>query len=302
MTLSFFFDKLYIVMDMDGILIIDKDKDMTSRDVVNIVGKKLNTKHVGHTGTLDPLATGVLVLGVNDGCKIIELLTGSTKTYEAQILVGTSTDTYDITGKILEKVDIDMVDYNLVKKVIDNFPRVYEQEVPIYSAVHVNGKRLYEYARSDISVELPKRKVEIYDLELLDISNNIIKIKATVSKGTYIRSLINDIGRRLNIPCCMKNLRRIKQGIFDITMAYKIDEIDSNTKLISIKDALNNMETIMVDDITKTKVSNGMILSFDTYSDMVLVVDHNDKLLAIYKRYEKDKTKMKPYKVFKEEK
>ena len=284
---------------MNGILVINKEKGMTSRDIVNAVCKKLGTRHVGHTGTLDPIATGVLVLGVNDGCKIIELLTSSRKTYEAEVVMGIETDTLDVTGNILKEEEVH-IDESKIKEVINNFPRKYEQEVPKYSAVHVNGKRLYEYARNDIEVKLPKREVEIYSLDLLSINNNTFKIRCDVSKGTYIRSLIRDIGSMLGISCCMKELNRTKQGIFDIEEAYNLEDINVDTKLISIKDALSNLEKIEVSDDIAIKVSNGMVLKLDANSDLVLV-ENNDKLLAIYKRYDKDKSMMKPYKVFKEE-
>lgn len=299
MTLSFFSDKIYIVIIMNGILVIDKEKNVTSRDVVNMACKKLGTRHIGHTGTLDPIATGVLVLGINDGCKIIELLTSNTKTYEAEILMGISTDTLDITGNIVNKVDVDIT-CDKVKEVISTFPKKYLQEVPIYSAVHVDGKRLYEYARSKEEVELPKREVEIYELELISFDKDRFKIKTTVSKGTYIRSLIKDIGNMLGIPCTMSELRRTKQGIFTLDDAYNIENVDINTKLISIKDALSNIDSINVSDDMAIKIKNGMVLELDTNKDLVCVLN-NDKLLAIYKRYDKDKTKMKPFKVFKED-
>ena len=286
---------------MNGILVIDKIEGITSRDVVNQVCKKLETRHIGHTGTLDPMATGVLVLGINDGCKIIDLLTSSKKIYEAEITIGIETDTLDITGNIVKEEDPSNIDINTIKRVIDNFPKQYMQTVPRYSAVHVNGKRLYEYARNNIDVELPKRMVEIYDLELIsDLENNKFKIRTEVSKGTYIRSLIEDIGKELKIPTTMSKLRRIKQGIFDIDMAYKLDDINKDIKLIDIKDALSNYEQIVVDEILEKKVLNGMILKLDTSSDMVVVLNKENKLLAIYKRYDKDITMMKPYKVFKE--
>ena len=284
---------------MNGILVIDKEKNVTSRDVVNVLCKKLNTKHIGHTGTLDPIATGVLVLGINEGCKIIELLTSNIKTYEAEILMGISTDTLDVTGNTLEKKEVS-ISKEEIEKVINSFPKKYMQTVPKYSAIHVDGKRLYEYARNNIEVELPQREVEIYELELINAKDNTFKIRTTVSKGTYIRSLINDIGDMLGIPCTMKELRRIKQGIFTIDDAYNLENVDTNTKLISIKDALKDLDSINVNDEIANKVKNGMVLEFDTNSDLVCVLN-NDKLLAIYKRYDKDNSKMKPFKVFKED-
>lgn len=286
----------------NGILIINKEKGMTSRDVVNIACGKLGTKHIGHTGTLDPIATGVLVLGVNDGCKIIELLTSDDKVYEAEVIIGLETDSLDITGNVLNTYNIENVDTNQIKEILANFKGKYLQEVPKYSAVHVNGKRLHEYARNNEEVILPKREVEIYNIELIDDIKKdeyyTFKFKVHVSKGTYIRSLIRDIGKELGIPCTMKNLKRIKQGNFKIEDAICIDEVTIDTKLLTIQEALANYDKIIVDSEIAKKVKNGMILKFNTTKDLILVLDENNTLLAIYKRYQKDLSKMKPYKVF----
>lgn len=285
-----------------GILVINKEKNMTSRDVVNIACKKLGTKHIGHTGTLDPIATGVLVLGVNDGCKVIDLLTSVSKVYQAEVIVGLKTDTLDITGTIEEEYNIENLEKEKVENILKTFKGKYLQEVPKYSAIHVNGKRLYEYARENKEVELPKREVEIFDIKLL---NEIKKEKnyysfsfiVHVSKGTYIRSLIRDIGSKLGYPCTMKNLIRIKQGNFSLEEAISIDDIKED-KIVKIVDALQEYEKLIVDDEVAKKVENGSILSFDTNSDMVLILNQENDLLAIYIRYDKDTSKMKPYKVF----
>ncbi len=286
----------------DGILIINKDKNMTSRDVVNVCCNKLKTKHIGHTGTLDPIATGVLVLGVNDGCKIIELLTSNIKTYKAEVIVGVETDTLDVTGEVIKTYNVDRLDNKLVKEVLNSFIGKYMQEVPKYSAIHVNGKRLHEYARNNIDVVLPKREVEILALDYLnDLKKEngyyTFSFIVTVSKGTYIRSLIRDIGIKLGYSCTMKNLDRIKQGIFSLDQAISLDDVCYDN-LISIADALVNYDSILVDDDTSKKVLNGAILKLDTSSDLVVVFNKNKKLLAIYQRYLKDTEKMKPYKVF----
>lgn len=278
-----------------GILIIDKERDMTSRDVVNIACKKLGTKKIGHTGTLDPIATGVLVLGVNEGTKIIDLLTSNDKIYQAEVEIGVLTDTLDITGEVIEKKDV-VVTKEKIEKTLASFKGKYMQEVPKYSAVRVNGKRLYDYARNDMEVELPKREVEIKDIDLSDFNDNKFTFKVHVSKGTYIRSLIRDIGDKLNIPMTMTNLRRIKQGIFDISDAIKIDDI-SNEKLISIKDALSNYSKIEVDEITEKKVKNGCKLN-QKIDDITLVLNKNNDLLALYEPSNHIDI-MKPYKVFK---
>ena len=285
----------------NGILIIDKEKDMTSRDVVNIACGKLNTKHIGHTGTLDPIATGVLVLGVNNGCKIIDLLTSSDKVYEAEIVVGMETDTLDITGNIINTYNIENLDKDKVLDVVNSFYGKYLQEVPKYSAVHINGKRLHEYARNNEEVVLPKREVEIFNIELIsDLEKQdyyTFSIRVHVSKGTYIRSLIRDIGEKLGYPCTMKNLRRIKQGIFMVEDAIKIDDINSDC-LLPVESALKNYDKIIVDSDTSKKVLNGAILDFGKDSNYLLVFNQDNVLLAIYQRYVKDPSKMKPYRVF----
>jgi len=285
---------------MNGILVINKGKNMTSRDVVNEVCKKLGTRHIGHTGTLDPIATGVLVLGINDGCKIIDLLTSNDKTYEAEVLMGLETDTLDVTGNVLRKEEVNVTPEK-IEEVINNFLKKYEQVVPKYSAIHVNGKRLYEYARNAIEVELPKREVEIYNLKLLEVGTNTFKIEASVSKGTYIRSLIRDIGDMLGVPCSMQELKRTKQGIFTLKDAYTLNEVNTDIELISLSDALLNYDRIIVPVEIEKKISNGMVLDLPTNSDLVLVLNKKNRLLAIYQRYDKDPKLMKPYKVFKEE-
>ena len=280
-----------------GILIIDKEKDMTSRDVVNIACKKLETRKIGHTGTLDPIATGVLVLGVNEGTKIIDLLTSNDKVYIAEVELGILTDTLDITGNVLKKKEVNVVKEQ-VEETLSSFKGKYMQEVPKYSAVRVNGKRLYEYARNNVEVELPKREIEIKDINLLDFKDNKFTFQVHVSKGTYIRSLIRDIGESIDIPMTMINLRRVKQGIFDINEAIKLDEISDN-KIISIKDALRNYPKIVVDEITEKKVKNGCKLN-ENINGITLVLNKNNELLALYEPSNHIDI-MKPYKVFKGE-
>lgn len=286
----------------DGILVINKPKNMTSREVVDVACKKLGTRHIGHTGTLDPIATGVLVLGVNEGCKIIDLLTQEDKIYEAKVLVGLETDTLDITGNILNEYNIETLTSDDVEKALSKYRGKYNQEVPKYSAIHVDGKRLYEYARNNIDVELPKREVEIFRLDLKNEpkyqnGKYIFSITAHVSKGTYIRSLIRDIGASLGYPCTMMELTRIKQGVFNLEQTINLNEIDSS-KLFSIEKALTDIKSIVVANDIANRIMNGAILDLKTDEDKVLVFNDNKELLAIYERYSKDKSKMKPYRVF----
>ena len=199
---------------MDGIILINKEKGLTSRDVVNKISKKLQIKKVGHAGTLDPIATGLLVIGVGKGTKILDLLTLDKKEYIATVSIGFKTDTYDITGNITEENYNYHLDEDKLKNVLDSFKGSYNQEVPKFSAVKIDGKKLYEYARKQIDIELPKRLVTIYKIELLTYNDSEFTFKVLVSKGTYIRSLIHDISLKLNIPMTMKELIRTKSGKF----------------------------------------------------------------------------------------
>lgn len=281
------------MIETSGIIIVDKEKDYTSRDVVNIISKKLKTKKVGHTGTLDPLATGVLVICVNKATKLVEVLTSSDKEYVATMKLGIKTDTGDITGNIIEKSNITPTNEE-IKNIFRTFPKKYMQTVPIYSAVKVNGKKLYEYAREDKIVKLPKREVEIKELELLEI-NSEIKFRVVVSKGTYIRSLIEDIAEKLNTVGTMTNLNRTRQGDFKITEAIKVEEVSENS-LIPIKNVLKQKKIVATGQLYE-KVKNGAIID-NNENEEILFVDCKENLIALYKTYEKDKTKMKPYKMF----
>ena len=284
---------------MDGILLINKEKDYTSRDVVNIVSKYLNTKKVGHTGTLDPIATGVLVICVGKATKLVELLTSTYKEYEAEIILGLSTDTYDITGNIIKEENVN-ISKEEIESALKNMIGKYLQEVPIYSAVKIKGKKLYEYARENKSVELPKREVDIKSLELIsdikyDNNKTIFKIRTTVSKGTYIRSLIVDIAKSLNTIGCMNSLVRTKQGKFDIKDCYTLDDIKNNNyKLLNIEDILD-IDKIEVNDFLYNKIINGQILE-DRYDKSLIAFTKDNKIIAIYKKYQDNK--IKPYKMF----
>lgn len=282
---------------MDGIILINKPKNVTSRDVVNQVGKILKNKKIGHTGTLDPIATGVLVLCVGKYTKLVDLITSYEKEYISTVLVGTETDTLDVTGNILNKVDVKLEEDKLIQA-LKSFKGDYIQEVPIYSAVKINGKKLYEYARNNESIDLPKREVEIKNIELLDIDNNEFTFKVKVSKGTYIRSLINDIGKYLEIPMCMKELHRTMQGNFKINDCYTIEDIENgNYNILDIKDVLDYKVIKINDKTLEFKIKNGALIDNNFNYDTVMF-ELDDKIIAIYQTYEKDNTKLKPYKMF----
>ena len=264
---------------MDGIILIDKEKNVTSRDVVNKLNKILNTKRIGHTGTLDPIATGLMVVCVNKGCKLVELLTNHDKTYIATVLMGKRTDTYDVTGKVLEKREYHVTKED-IEKTLQSFIGKYNQEVPIYSSIKVNGKKLYEYARNNIEVTLPIHEVEIYSMELLDFNDKTFSFKVSVSKGTYIRSLINDIGIKMNIPMTMQELRRIKVGDFDISSSKHVDDINESD-IIPIKDSINIKKIDVKDPLLLKKINNGVKLELE-YDDEYIMFINNDKCIGIY--------------------
>jgi len=272
---------------MNGVLLVNKPKGVTSRDVVNLVSKKLNIKKVGHNGTLDPLAKGVLVLCIGKATKLNEMLSSESKEYVAEVTLGIKTDTLDITGNILENRKC-VLNKKTLEKTLQTFEKTYMQEVPIYSAVKVNGKKLYEYARNNIDVRLPKKQVTIKQIELVSFEDDKFTFKCNVSKGTYIRSLIKDILEELNVIGTMSNLTRTKQGNFHIDDTYTIHEIENNSySIIKVKDALS-INTIVVDDKLKHKVINGQKLP--RRNELILFLDNKGNELAVY---EPDKNCMK---------
>ena len=221
---------------MNAVILVNKDKGKTSRDIVNNLTKVFNTKRIGHTGTLDPIAQGVLVICINKYTKLVNSLMSLDKQYIGTITLGVKTDTFDITGKVLEQKDVSVSKEN-IEKVFSSLIGKYEQVVPIYSAKKVNGKKLYEYARNGEEVKLPINEVDIYNLELISYEDNKIVFKCNCSKGTYIRSLIQTICEKLNVIGTMSDLIRTKQGNFDISNTYTIKDIENgNYKMLSVKD------------------------------------------------------------------
>lgn len=285
---------------MNGVLVVDKPKGLTSRDVVNIICKKFNTKKAGHTGTLDPIAEGVLVVPIGRALKISELLTSERKEYIARVILGYETDMLDITGTEINR-NIPTCTKEEIIKVLNSFIGKYNQKVPMYSAVKVGGRKLYEYARQGIEVTPPSKEIEIYSLELI---SDIIymedciefSIKCEVSKGTYIRSLIRDIAYKLDTYGTMKELIRTKQGNFSLENSYTLEQIENNEyKLLTIKEALPNIKVTKIDEELLKKVKNGMVLDSFFKEELSLLIDKNNNEIAIYKQ--DGRGKVKPYKM-----
>ncbi len=224
---------------MNGIIIINKPKGYTSHDVVAIVKKKLNVQKVGHTGTLDPNATGVLPLLLNQGTKLSKYLIEHDKEYEVTLKLGIKTDTLDVEGNILEerKVEWTTVTMQKIEEVLNSFVGKQKQLPPIYSAIKVNGKKLYEYARKGQTVDIKPREIEIYSMELKNVNQqeNEIEFKVHCSKGTYIRSLCEDIAKKLGTIGYMKELNRTKVGRFTLQEAITLQEIEKEPEKIEEK-------------------------------------------------------------------
>lgn len=267
--------------EFSGVIVINKKSGPTSFDIVNEVSHIFGIKKVGHTGTLDPLAEGILIIAIGKATKIVELLTSKDKEYIAEVKLGFCTDSYDTDGAILNRCNIPN---NLdISNVLNSFKKTYMQEVPIYSAVKVNGKKLYEYARSGKSVTLPKKEVTIKEIELLSKNSSSFTFRTLVTKGCYIRSLIQDISKELGVYATMSRLIRTKQGVVSIDKSNTIDDLlNNNYRILSIEECLD-YPIVIIDNDDKFKVSNGVRLENKwNIEDRVIFKDSNNRLLGIY--------------------
>ncbi len=265
----------------DGVLFINKPKGVTSRDVVNKISKVYQTKKVGHTGTLDPIATGVLIVCLGKYTKLVEELTSKEKEYMATMFQGIQTDTKDITGKIIKEKKVTATNSQIIEA-FNKFPLEYMQTVPIYSAVKVNGKKLYEYARNNEEINLPKRKVFLKNLEIINLNKNEITFKVTVSKGTYIRSLIEDLAASFGELATMKGLVRTKQGNYELKDCEELENVNVNTKLKQLEDLFNYPIIDVNEDLLK-KISNGNKIFLDCLEPKVLL-KYKQKVIALYEK------------------
>lgn len=276
---------------MDGIIIINKEKEYTSNDVVQIVKHTLNEK-VGHTGTLDPNATGVLPILIGKGTKISKYLVNHDKIYESTLQLGIKTDTADGEGKILESKEIDknILSEENINKVLKSFKGKQTQMPPMYSAIKVNGKKLYDYARKGEQIEVPVRNIEIYNLELneIDIEDNQIHIRIECSKGTYIRTLCEDIAKKLGTIGYMKELKRIQVGEFNIEKSIKIEELKSNKNnsdylkenIISLEKVLENKEKIVLSKKQIEVFLNGVKINSNCKDGIYRIYDDKQSFIG----------------------
>lgn len=263
---------------MDGVIIINKQKNFTSHDVVNVIRKKLNIKKVGHTGTLDPNATGVLPILVGKATKISKYLIEHDKTYIATIKLGEKTDTGDNEGQVIEEK---LVPTDLKKEDINNVLQIFlgkqKQVPPMYSAIKINGKKLYEYAREGKEVKLEAREVEIYKIQLLEYKNSKIKFEVECSKGTYIRTLCEDIAKKLGTVGYMEELQRIKVNNFKIEDSVLLDDIaleNVEEDLIKIEEVFKEKDKIELDNKKLELFLNGVKLTYDLPKDIYRIYNN----------------------------
>ena len=283
---------------MDGIILINKPKGCTSHDIVNKIKHILNEK-VGHTGTLDPNATGLLPILVGKGTKISQYLINHDKEYKVELKLGIKTDTADSEGRVLEEKEVqeNILENENVQNTLQSFVGKQKQIPPMYSAIKVNGKKLYEYARKDIKLELEPRDIEIYEITLLDIDKieNIVKFTVKCSKGTYIRSLCEDIAAKLGTIGYMKELNRLQVGIFKIEDSIKIEELEENKNnpnflqehIISIENAFIQIfgrdNYIVLDEKKLELLYNGVKLKNNKENGLYRIYDEQKNFIGIAK-------------------
>lgn len=246
---------------MNGVIVVDKPEGRTSYDVVREVRNILDVKKAGHTGTLDPMATGVLPVCINEATKLVQFLSGDSKDYRATMLLGVETDTLDIEGRVLSTCEPSVREED-VEKVLKNCLGPMKQIPPLYSAVKFQGKALYRWTRSGISVDVPARTVEIHRLTLLSVRLPYVTFFVSCSKGTYIRSLCADLGERLGCKACLTGLRRTRSGCFAEDQTISLEDLRNHGtvpegRLISMAEALSDYSTIHVDEDLAAKLKVG---------------------------------------------
>lgn len=267
---------------MNGIILIDKSKDYTSHDVVAVI-KKISKEKVGHTGTLDPNATGVLPLLIGKATGISKYLINHDKTYIATLKLGIKTDTADSEGKVIEEKEVPALEVEDIQKALKNIVGRQEQVPPMYSAIKVNGKKLYEYARQGKEVEVQARTIEIYKTNLVEFNKEEAEVtfEVSCSKGTYIRTVCEKVAENLNTVGFMKELRRTRVGEFDIQDTVKIEDIKNNEKLleeniISLEKFFENKESIELNDRELELFLNGVKLSKETENNIYRIYNQNN--------------------------
>jgi tRNA pseudouridine55 synthase len=295
-------------MIMDGILNINKPAGKTSFAIVAMVKRLTGEKHAGHAGTLDPMATGVLPVCLGQATRLVEYLMDTTKTYRAEIELGVSTDSYDREGAVTQKCDASAVTIAQIETALNSFRGVITQIPPMYSAVKHQGKPLYELARAGIDVERKGRTAKIYSLEIRDWRNPFLTIEVTCGKGTYIRSLANDLGQALGCGATLSALQRSRCGIFDINEAVTPEYLEEACRsgyweslLYPMDSILSLWETAIVSEEKAQSIRNGALISLAENetgkSDFCRAYTWDGSLLGIL-HFDAEKKLWQPEKVF----
>ena len=266
----------------NGVLNIDKPQGITSHDIVDVIRKIFPTVKVGHTGTLDPLATGVLPICIGKATKLSDVLTSETKKYKVKMLLGVETDTYDVTGKIVF-ASVVKEDEIYIKERIKRFIGKQEQVPPIYSAIRIDGRHAYSYAREGKKLELPPREIEIFNIEdiKVELPKREVEFVVTCTKGTYIRSLVNDIGKKIGCGAIMIELTRLQTGNFKIEDSIKLydflklDYEDMLDKIISIDKYFEDKKRVNLDKEMYKEFLNGVKFEVDSGEGIVRVYSEN---------------------------
>ena len=291
---------------MNGLIVLNKPLNISSHDAVFKVKNILKEKKVGHTGTLDPLASGILIICVGSATKLSQYLTTDTKSYRAKIMLGLSTKTYDLEGEIEQECDVNIQE-DLIDKTIESFIGKSMQYPPLYSAIKKDGKKLYEYALKGEEVEVEPREIEVFSAKRISpitYENNkvLFEVDFNVSKGTYIRSIASDFGKKIGVPSVLAGLVRHECSGFTLEDACTLEDVaQNNFNLISPLDALKDY-LFVSDENSINKAKNGMKISYryikDLYNDTPLkfVVTDNEKLIAIYKLSFNEELKTSYYK------
>ncbi|HCC06698.1 MAG TPA: tRNA pseudouridine(55) synthase TruB [Clostridiales bacterium] len=291
--------------EINGIINIYKEKGYTSHDLVMKVRKILWTKKVGHAGTLDPDAEGVMTVCIGKATKVIEYMVEKDKEYVATVKLGVTTDTQDITGKVITECEVPHLDKPHLLEVMNAFMGEYMQMPPMFSAIKINGKKLYELAREGKEIERETRKVYIREIELTKIvSYDEFEIRVVCSKGTYIRTLCHDIGQVLSCGACMKTLLRKRVGRFSLADCIKLEDLSNDKllseKLINIEDIFEKYEKIYVDELGEKTLLNGAKINLKNIrnnaiietSNFYRVYDTTEKFIALYKCIEEEDEKL----------
>lgn len=298
----------------NGLISVYKEPDYTSFDVVAVLRGILKQKKIGHTGTLDPKAEGVLLVCLGNATKLVDMLEDRTKEYTCKMLLGVTTDTEDTTGQVLTSMELEngSISEEAVREAIFSFEGGYEQIPPMYSALKVNGKKLYELAREGKEIERKPRHVELSDIRIHSIELPYVTFSVSCSKGTYIRSLCRDIGEKLGVGGCMEHLLRTRVSTFGLDTALRLDEIRAivesghiDSKILPVEKVFEELPVAVVKVDAKKKIDNGNALSKDDFTEDIDVSKykryriHNAEnvFVAVY-AYDDDKQMLLPSKMF----